>query len=104
MRLPQSPAEAAFLSTLLFPFLTAAVGNFPCDEVLADGVTFNFKALDGPHSVLNSVVHHPGDETTFENTTYMIDVCKPLKKTNFNKCPNGSRGKSPMLRTTRTTR
>lgn len=91
-----SSAEAALLSTLLFPLLVSAVGNIDCSQILLEGVEFDLSELGGARSVLHSVVNTIGDATTYTNTTYMMDVCRPLKKTKFNKCPNGTRGTLPL--------
>ncbi|KAI1311726.1 autophagy-related protein 27 [Xylaria venustula] len=83
-------ADAALvLSLLLAPLPAAAM--LRCDSVVADGRSFNLKALGGPHSVVTSVV----DGTRMHNTTYTVDICAPLKKKGdakkLDQCPNGSR-------------
>jgi len=93
MRLPSGPADAAILSTVLFPLLAAAVGSINCDLVIAgkDRTTFNLHELGGPRSV----VHRVDEGPSYTNTTYTIDICKPLGKVKHVKaddqCPNGTR-------------
>lgn len=91
MRLPGSPADAAILSTFLLPFLTAATGGLDCTHVRADSIGFDLSKLGGPRSVVNNIFN----PASSRNTTYTIDICKPLKKVkNIDKdiqCPNGSR-------------
>ncbi|KAF6835272.1 autophagy-related protein 27 [Colletotrichum plurivorum] len=83
--------EAAFLLALLVSPLPAAAATIDCEHIRVDDVSFNFKALGGPHSVVTSRWHPP----TFTNTSYTVDICKPLKrKGDVNKdeqCPNGTR-------------
>jgi hypothetical protein len=92
MRFYQSPVDAAILTTLLLPFLTAAI-NLDCTDIRADGTRWKLDALGGPKSVLHSV----DDGASWENTTYTIDLCKPLKRDDkvpaIEKCPGGTRCK-----------
>jgi len=94
MRLPRGPADAAILSTLLFPFISAAAGNIVCDLIVVDKVAFNLSPLGGPRSVMHSVDTGPA----FHNTTYTIDICRNLGKVpskeipTDEQCPNGTRG------------
>ncbi len=78
-------------------FLAALLGAAPgyamldCNKIVADGHTFNLEKLSGPHSVVTSKYSSLSD--TYHNTTYTLDVCKPLKKKGKEKsCPNGTRG------------
>ena len=93
MRLPLYPADVAIVSVFLFPFLTAANGSLDCTHIIADDVSFDLSELGGPRSVVNNIAN-PASSL---NTTYTIDICKPLKKVkNIDKniqCPNGSRSK-----------
>ncbi|EER42503.1 conserved hypothetical protein [Histoplasma capsulatum var. duboisii H88] len=76
-------AEAHYLTLLLlFPALTSGV-TLDCDRVVADGKSWTLTPLAGPHSVYHVVEHPP----TTINTTYTIDLCKPLKET---ECPSGT--------------
>ncbi|KAI9874019.1 MAG: hypothetical protein M1830_010293 [Pleopsidium flavum] len=69
--------ERSLLPTLLLlPHLSSAV-SIDCKHVLVDGVSFDISALDGPHSVVWSRQHPP----SIVNTTFTVDVCKPLKRT-----------------------
>ena len=79
--------------------LAALLGSAPsyamldCKKIVADGHTFNLDKLSGPHSVVTS--KYSSSAETFHNTTYTLDVCKPLKKGGKDKsCPNGTRGKN----------
>ncbi|KAI1389204.1 autophagy-related protein 27 [Hypoxylon trugodes] len=85
-----STADAALLlSLLLAPLPTDAM--FRCNNVVAKGQPFNLEKLGGPHSVVTSRII--GE--TSHNTTYTVDICRPLKKKGDVKkdeqCPNGSR-------------
>jgi hypothetical protein len=93
MRLPQKPADAAILSALLFPLLSAAVGNLDCSHIRVDKISFDLSSLGGPHSVKHTF--DLGD-TKERNATYTIDLCQPLKKKKHSgdaegtDCPNSS--------------
>ncbi|KAF3811885.1 Autophagy-related protein 27 [Colletotrichum gloeosporioides] len=82
--------QAALLLACLFssPALAATID---CEHIRVDDVSFNLKALGGPHSVVTSRWHPP----TFTNTSYTVDICKPLKRKGDVKkdeqCPNGTR-------------
>ncbi|KAF4121676.1 autophagy-related protein 27 [Geosmithia morbida] len=82
------------LSTvLLAASSTAAAGNLQCEKIIVDGQLFDLSKLGGPHSVVTSRWESLA-ETHF-NTTYTVDICKPLKKSGGDKkgdqCPNGTR-------------
>lgn len=91
MRLPGGSADTAMLSAFIFPFLAAAVGNIDCSYIRVDQIPFNLQELGGPRSVVHSVNEGP----SFTNTTYTIDLCKPLGKAKHVdkdiQCPNGTR-------------
>ncbi|QSZ28653.1 hypothetical protein DSL72_003152 [Monilinia vaccinii-corymbosi] len=92
MRPPWPPTEAAFLSALLFPLLSAALGNLDCKNIVVDGKPFNLGALGGPRSALHSIEDYIGDEAKgWTNTTYTVDICQALVKKGFNECPSGTR-------------
>lgn len=95
MRLPGSHADTAMLSTLLFPVIVAAVGHIDCTRVVVDNTNFNLEKLGGPRSVINQV----NEGASFTNTTYTIDICRPLGKAKDvptdDQCPNGTRRRSP---------
>ncbi|TVY71387.1 Autophagy-related protein [Lachnellula suecica] len=92
MRLLQSPADAAMLLTLLFPFLSAADGNFDCNNLLKDKVPFDFSSLGDARSVM---VSNSDKSAVYTNTTYTIDLCRPLKRVGKIEkefqCPHGTR-------------
>ncbi|KAI0901205.1 autophagy-related protein 27 [Annulohypoxylon nitens] len=76
------------LSLLLAPLPTEAM--FRCNQIVADKQKFDLSALGGPHSVV--VSHIIGDAA--HNTTYTVDICRPLKKKGDVKkdeqCTNGA--------------
>ena len=69
--------------------MSAAV-TLDCDHLQADGQTWDLHTLGGPHSVYNAV----SNNLTIHNTTYTLDVCKPLKDS---QCHTGTYGKSSYL-------
>jgi hypothetical protein len=93
MKFPAMPnADAALLLSLLLAPLPAAA-MLRCNHIVSNGQQFNLEKLHGPHSVVTS---HQIDDTTMRNTTYTVDICRPLKKKGGPKkseqCPNGTRG------------
>ncbi|OTB00815.1 hypothetical protein M426DRAFT_323928 [Hypoxylon sp. CI-4A] len=79
-------ADAALLLSLLAtPLPTAAM--FRCNQVVASGQRFDLIELGGPHSVVTSRII--GDVP--HNTTYTLDICRPLKKKGKELCTNGSK-------------
>jgi hypothetical protein len=82
------------LLSLLLPLSVAALGTIDCSKMLADKHNFDLSALDGPHSVMHSVEQPP----SFLNTTYTVNICRPLvpdgdvKKEE--RCPGPTRGSS----------
>ena len=86
------PSGASGLKTcILFTVIRLAGAiSFDCGNVLMDGYKFDLSPLDGPHSVWTIDEHEP----TYSNTTFTLDLCQPLKKSNGEDCPNGSRGTS----------
>ena len=77
---------------LLIPSLAIAI-NLDCSDVRDDGVSFNFKALTGPHALYKIKPQSNG----IKNTTFTIDICQPLKKQKNvpegEECPSGTRGR-----------
>ncbi|KUJ21570.1 uncharacterized protein LY89DRAFT_377990 [Mollisia scopiformis] len=89
MRIPRTPADAAILSAMLLPCLAVASGTYDCNNIVLKGRQWHLKELGGPKSVLQSEELASG----FKNTTYTIDICKPLKRENKEiNCPNFARG------------
>ena len=92
MRLPRSPAHAAILSSFLFP-LVALSNTLDCQHVRTEKFDWSFESLGGPKSVLHAV----SETASWVNTTYTIDLCKPLKRKDDvpdnQKCPGGTRCK-----------
>ncbi|KAL9129478.1 MAG: hypothetical protein Q9217_002074 [Psora testacea] len=80
------------LSSLLFllPSLTVSY-TLDCSDIRVDKKSFNLKPLAGPHSIYTVREHPP----TITNTTFTIDVCRPLERTKgvpkAEDCPNLSR-------------
>ena len=93
MRLEASPPRVVLFIILLFPSLCLTQG-LDCTHARADKQSWNFGDLDGPVSVMTSEDHAPSPKLT--NTTFTVDVCKPLQKAKGipkdEDCPNGTRG------------
>ncbi|CZR65961.1 related to autophagy protein Atg27 [Phialocephala subalpina] len=89
MRIPYTSADAALLSAILLPGLAIASGTYDCGNIVIKGQQWKeLKALGGPKSVLQREERASG----FKNTTYTIDICKPLKRENKDiDCPNYAR-------------
>lgn len=64
-----------------------------CDNIFVDGRSFDLSQLGGPHSVVTS--RYESLPSAYQNTTYTLDICKPLKKSGKvdakEECPNGTR-------------
>ncbi|PBP27474.1 autophagy protein Atg27 [Diplocarpon rosae] len=88
MRLPRSSADAAVVSTILLPFLVAATGNFDCNKIVIDKThQWDLSTLGGPRSVLQS----EDRGASWRNTTYTVDLCRPLKRAGKEACPGNTR-------------
>lgn len=65
-----------------------------CEHVRVDKQSFNLEKLGGPHSVVTTLREPP----SHSNTTYTVDICKPLKRKGADEvpkeeqCPTGTRG------------
>ena len=85
MKFPRGdPLTSATLLTFLLPFTTAA--SFDCSSISIDRVLFDLSKLSGPHTVAHSFSQPPSTL----NTTYALDICKPLVPDGDNKderCP-----------------
>ena len=92
MQLPSKTSTTLPSVFLLLPSLIAAV-SIDCGDIRIDRKPFNLKPLDGPHSLYRVKEH----ETNIKNTTFSLDICRPLEKTKGvpkdEDCPNNSRGK-----------
>ncbi|KAL9100830.1 MAG: hypothetical protein Q9163_003841 [Psora crenata] len=81
---------SSLLILLLIPSFTIAY-TLDCSDIRLDRKYFNLEPLDDPHS-LYRVSEEDG---TLTNTTFTINVCRPLKKTKGvpkeEDCPNNSR-------------
>lgn len=66
--------------------------TFDCNQVVIGDNKFDLSKLGGPHSVFWT----QRTPTAVKNTTFTIDICKPLYKSGDKpktaECPNGSRG------------
>ena len=76
---------------LIYSTITSAI-SIDCSDIVVDKKQFNLKVLEGPHALYTVRKHLP----TITNTTFTIDICRPLEKTKGvpkgEDCPNGSRG------------
>ncbi|KAI4286943.1 MAG: hypothetical protein L6R35_003803 [Caloplaca aegaea] len=92
MRLRKSTAILRRYGLLLFPTLAYAM-NLDCSDIRDNKQSFDVSALGSPISVMTSEDHDPSP--TMTNTTFTIDICKPLRKAKGipkeEDCPNGSR-------------
>jgi hypothetical protein len=91
-----SSGKLASLALLLLGLHPSAVNSvtFDCKQVVIGDVKLDLSPLTGPHSV-SMLQRTP---TAIKNTTFTIDICKPLYKSGDKpksaECPNGSRGKT----------
>lgn len=90
------PMHPPQLSTLLLPLLVAPVygaNSFACEKISVGGHNFDLSKLGGPHSVVTTRFEASPPE--HYNTTYTLDICKPLKKSGKGskdeQCPDGTR-------------
>lgn len=91
---PPPQLSALALSVLLAPLPAWAM--LDCKNIRVDGHSFDLSKLDGPHSVVTTSYDSSAD--THRNTTYTLDVCKPLEKSTDKEkqkaeCVNNTRGK-----------
>lgn len=82
-------ADAVLLLSLLSVPLPALSASLDCNDIRLDKESFNLSKLGGPHSVVTSLANEHGHI----NTTYSVDICRPLVKKNDG-CPKGTRGTS----------
>ncbi|PHH79622.1 hypothetical protein CDD80_4227 [Ophiocordyceps camponoti-rufipedis] len=91
MHPPQLSTTTLALGLALAPLQGLAM--LRCENVRVDGHSFDLSQLGGPHSVVTSRYESIPD--AHHNTTYTLDICKPLKKSGTVKkteeCPNGTR-------------
>ncbi|WEW54785.1 type II membrane protein [Emydomyces testavorans] len=66
----------------LFPVLPLA--QLDCSKIVVDGKAWDLSKLGGPRSVYHVVDHPP----SVINTTYTLDICRPLPKNS--QCPSGT--------------
>ncbi|KAM5343094.1 hypothetical protein ACJ41O_014060 [Fusarium nematophilum] len=86
------PDVLAFLLPLLVAAPAYGGETLDCKNIRVDGHTFDLSKLEGPHSVVTTKFQPNPPE--HKNTTYTLDICKPLKKSGGPKteeCPNGTR-------------
>lgn len=90
MRSQLQPSKL-FPVAILLPFLVTSY-NLDCSNIKLGDAKWNLKALDGPHSLYKITREFP----TVYNTTFTLDICRPLRKSKGKKkeeeCPNGTRG------------
>ncbi|KAK4215013.1 autophagy-related protein 27 [Rhypophila decipiens] len=90
-----SAFEATTLISLLLvtaPATVSAAGELlQCKKVVIDGHKFDLGELGGPHTVVTEEFSPP----EHINTTYTLDICAPLKRSEKvprgHECPNGAR-------------
>ncbi|KAL1953022.1 hypothetical protein VTO42DRAFT_3750 [Malbranchea cinnamomea] len=75
--------EAYVLPTLVLLSALSSAVTLDCSHLQDDGQSWDLSALDGPHSVYHAV----SNNLTIHNTTYTLDICKPLKDT---ECKTGT--------------
>ncbi|KAK4504702.1 hypothetical protein PRZ48_002664 [Zasmidium cellare] len=85
------PSFSQLSALLLLPAAISAV-TFDCKHIRAGGKDFNFEKLGGPKEVNYQQLTAP----SITNTTFTIDVCKPLprskeKDKSKEECPTGTR-------------
>lgn len=90
-----SAFEAATLLSLLLaaaPAAAIAPSLLDCNNIVIDKQKFDLGALKGPHTVVTEEFSPP----EHMSTTYTLDICAPLKRSDKvprgHECPNGSRG------------
>ena len=96
MRPLYETGAALLTSALLLPATVDAI-TMNCKELRASGVSFNFEKLGGPKTLSLYESEPPGHR----NTTFTIDICKPLKvpsdkKERAKTCPAGTQGEWTM--------
>lgn len=88
--------QIRLLAALLAAHASAVMLN--CDHVRVDKHDFNLEKLGGPHSVVTTLRQPP----SHSNTSYTVDICKPLKRKGEvpkgEECPSGTRGTLLILR------
>ncbi|KAL9586060.1 MAG: hypothetical protein Q9212_001150 [Teloschistes hypoglaucus] len=93
MRLRKHTTTTMYPSLLLLLPSLASAFSLDCSAIRDDKQSFDISALGHPISVMTSEDHSPNP--TMTNTTFTIDICKPLKKAKGipkeEDCPNGSR-------------
>ena len=66
--------------------------SFDCSNIRDNKQSFDISPLETPISVMTTEDHSPSP--TMTNTTFTIDICKPLKKAKGipkeEDCPNGT--------------
>ena len=64
------------LALSLLPSSSVA-STYDCKQIRIDGKSFDLSALSGPHSIWHTTPHPPRTI----NTTYTLDICRPLQRT-----------------------
>ena len=73
MRLSRGSSAGFLLLPILFHYATSI--SFDCGKAVVDDIEFNFGDLGGYHQVSWIREHLE----TIQNTTFKIDICKPLR-------------------------
>ncbi|KAL8675502.1 MAG: hypothetical protein Q9168_000014 [Polycauliona sp. 1 TL-2023] len=93
MRIRKFPSISCPVTIQLLLLLPTLTYGFDCSHIRADKQSFDISDLGNPISVMKSENHSPSP--TMTNTTFTIDICKPLKKAKGipkeEDCPNGTR-------------
>ncbi|KAL8694940.1 MAG: hypothetical protein Q9218_000511 [Villophora microphyllina] len=95
MRLRKHTTASTIHPSVVLFFLPclACAFSLDCSDIRDNKQSFDISALGNPISVMTSEDHFP--TPTMTNTTFTIDICKPLKKAKGipkeEDCPNGSR-------------
>ncbi len=89
MRPPGGPLHFS-LSSFLLLLSHPASAAYDCNHARIGGQSFDLSPLSGPHSV-SHVVDHTASRF---NTTYTLDICKPLRRSKGgdgkHECPNST--------------
>ncbi|MCJ1475418.1 hypothetical protein MMC13_004080, partial [Lambiella insularis] len=89
MRSASSVPNSLLSAALFLPTFAAAI-SWDCENVLTDGIHFNFKPLGGIHTISILEDHPP---VSHLNTTLTLDLCNVLKPKDVPKeerCPSGT--------------
>lgn len=83
------------LSTLLSLSTVVSSVTLDCSKIVAESVKWDISKLAGPRQV-HELVRQGSQKNVIRNTTYTIDLCKPLKKVDEDSCPLDTRSESAL--------